>query len=218
MKARVLFIIIQAICIMLASCNHDQAKHDKDNKVSPKIGTTSNLKSTEQIAHEYGCITINELFEKQYTYFIEKRLPCSLYVSSFNVQDIVSVPPEPVIVFDPNIDISLYLDFDVIDKQDYYSYDVYDGEAYYNFSNLTSRFFQKWSGKPSERQSECWLVGKTKQDLQHVDCIIGIEENQAEYFAEKGFNQPFIIQVYQIKRYDGCFVIKGDLIKILNDE
>lgn len=109
MKARTAIILL-ASCLLLASCNHNKARHDDNNKTAP-IGTTSNLKSAEQIAHEHGCMTIKELFDigKGYTFFIEKSLPCSLYVSDYYLHDIVSIPPEPAIVFDPNIDINLYL-------------------------------------------------------------------------------------------------------------
>ena len=78
------FLPIIAFCMMLFSCGTDTKKSDVKIRASEPIKPTA-----EEIAHQHGCITVDEFAAMRFTYVIEKKLPCRMYVENFQVNDII---------------------------------------------------------------------------------------------------------------------------------
>ena len=207
-----------ALCL-LASCENN-VQNGSDNVQN---GTRKQIKepkqTTEEIAHAYGCITIDEFKDMRFSYVIEKNLPCLVYIERFHVIDIVSRLPEETTVFDPIIEVSTSV-----------SIGDYEGSLHIGDCDSETGWTlqSEWYGTPSERDNECWIEGRFIGSSLRVSVFgyMGVDKAQVDWAIRKAKSvkydfqdvegTPIIIKVYQTK--NGAGQIKADLVAILNEE
>jgi len=194
------FLPIIAFCMMLFSCGTDTKKSDVKIRASEPIKPTA-----EEIAHQHGCITVDEFAAMRFTYVIEKKLPCRMYVENFQVNDIIPKIKES----------SVY----VWAECEEYEGDV-EGEVKYSV-------LPDWVGTPTSRKNECWMdcyMGYIPQSS--VSGYIGLDKTQVDWVVKMAMetnlfypriDAPIIIRVDQVRK-DGGISIKADLVAILDEE
>ena len=201
MKQTTFFIL--ALCL-LASCESGVQK--SAGKIHSRTGHQQEVsKSAEEIAHAYGCKTIEEFMAMKFTYVIEKELPCLVYVESFNVNDIIPKIKESTVYV-------------------WAECEEYEGDCE---GNVKYDVLPDWVGEPTSRQNECWIEGFFKYSSIHgVSGFVGLDKTQADWLVKKAtesnlyrteINSPIIIRVDQMRKSDGIS-IKADLVAILNEE
>lgn len=217
MKQTTIFML--ALCLLLASCGNGVQKSTEKEQIRTGQQKDEPKQTPEEIAHIHGCLTVKEFIDMRFSYVIEKNLPCLVYVEQFTVNDIVSTFPKQSFVFDPKVNIDVYVSLDTYDDR----IDVGDCE-----SEMGYDFPSVWCGEPSSRENECWLEGYFSSSIRDgFFCYLGIDKTQVDWIIRKSKemkpyqrrieNTPIIIKIYQAKGGDGISV-KADLVAILNEE
>ena len=189
-----------AICLFASSCGIGA---DKSGSGEMKSSKTPTVLSSKEIAHQNNSITLEEFLDMRFTYVVEQNLPCLVYVENVMVNDIVRTFKES--------SVHVWADCEECDG-------VVDGDVKYSV-------LPDWVGTPTCRENECWIIGYVGfSPMFGASCYIGLDKMQSEWMLGKTLESnligivktPVIIRVDQFRKHDG-FVIKADLVKILNE-